>query len=252
VPPAGCSASTKSQKNATPPIMKTVHAFLLLFLALPVAAADLELSDGRIFKDFRIISQTHSTVMVRHARGMAKVDKALLPPSLQDRYPIDREAAASEEEKAQAARAKKQAAEDKAAAAEAKRIADIRAEEIRKNVEFMARQSERLNPTVDPGAVTDAVRRRAERYFNSERQPTGNNSSLKFTVSVEIDPPKAVPGWKNRFDVIGVGWYQYFDSKGASFASDQSWFAAVVQLDARGRPTVVSFSPLRTEPQRAN
>ncbi len=74
-------------------------------LAPALSAADIALSDGRVFHDARIASQTPRTVVIAHAGGLAAVGKELLPADLRSQYPIDEAAARAADEREQAAAA---------------------------------------------------------------------------------------------------------------------------------------------------
>src|SRR5688500_1341367 len=78
--------------------MKPRHLLLFFAIASLACAADLKLTDGRTFKDYRILSPTPTTVVVRHAGGAAKIPKQLLPADVLKSFPIDEEAAAVEAE----------------------------------------------------------------------------------------------------------------------------------------------------------
>lgn len=98
--------------------MRALPLALLAALCLSASAADIALSDGRIFREAKIVSQSPTTVTIRHAAGFDQVPKAKLPPDLAAQYPSD-DAAASLE----AAAAEKRAAATAAAqAAKAERI----------------------------------------------------------------------------------------------------------------------------------
>lgn len=70
---------------------------LLLSIATSLHAADLKLTDGRVLKDWSFLSQTASSVFVKHAGGATKVAKKLLPSEILAKYPIDVESVAREE-----------------------------------------------------------------------------------------------------------------------------------------------------------
>ena len=111
--------------------MKT-RAFVLhllptlgLFLAASIThAADIALTDGRVFRDASVLSQTPRTVVIKHADGLSGVAKTLLPAELAARYPLD-EAAAREADR-QSAEARARA--DAFHRAEALRAAQLRAD----------------------------------------------------------------------------------------------------------------------------
>ena len=74
------------------PVPSRIIGILLYFLAVCLVSAQqpipdavipsLELKDGRVFKDVRVVSQSQLTVLIRCAEGAATVNKALLPESV--------------------------------------------------------------------------------------------------------------------------------------------------------------------------
>lgn len=66
-------------------------------LRLPAEIGDLALTNGRVMRSVVILSQTGLAINVRHAGGLTKIEKQLLPPDLLARFPIDEEQAAREE-----------------------------------------------------------------------------------------------------------------------------------------------------------
>jgi hypothetical protein len=75
---------------------------LLLFRSLSFAT-DLTLTDGRVYKNATIMSQTPLTVIVKHSAGLSSVSKNILPPELRTRYPADETAARDAEAKSKIA-----------------------------------------------------------------------------------------------------------------------------------------------------
>ena len=90
----------------------------LLTAACVSSAADITLPDGRIFREAKIVSQSPTTVTIRHATGFDQVPKSKLPTDLAEQYPTD--TAAAEQEAA--ASEKRAAATATAQAAKAERI----------------------------------------------------------------------------------------------------------------------------------
>jgi hypothetical protein len=242
--------------------MKTILLVLFCSLASLALAADLELADGRIFKNYRITGQTATTVTVRYTGGMAKVDKAQLPAAVLAKYPVDEKAAAAElaaiaEGKARYEAQVRAAAEvegkaRRARAAEAEenraRLAAITAEvEQARRQKAISRQlaaddaAEAL-----PEKILAAVRLRADRYFKTEHGPS---SKLSSEVKYSLEAPRAVEGWGNTYEVTGVGWYEYYESGPYhGFGSERQWFTARVEIDAQGKPKVIDFSPRNGPP----
>ena len=205
--------------------MKTKFLALLFAITLVAAGADLQIADGRIFKDYRIISQTATTVTVRYADGIAKVEKTKLPPDLLAQYPVDEKAAAAE------------AAET----AKGKALYKAQANALVQKQEHVlqARASAAL-----PGKIMAAVRARADSYFKSEY---GSRSPLIFELEIELNPPRPIDGWTITYEVTGVAWYRYYESVwGGSSAIDHDSFTARVECSTvRGADTikVTNFTP---------
>jgi len=110
--------------------MKTLT--LLFCLLTPVSwllASNLALTDGRVLRDATILSQSATTVTVRHAGGLASVPKAQLPEALRAQYPV-----ASQEPGVRS----QESGEQKAA-----RLAKLKADEQARIAKAKARQAER-------------------------------------------------------------------------------------------------------------
>lgn len=271
-------------------IRRVMRSMIVLFLALAtaVSAADLALSDGRVFKDFRVVSQTAMTVLVRHAGGLAKVDKKLLPAEVLARYPIDEKGAAEEaaanargkaeyEEQlkraAEQARAeqktkseKRQATESEldAARQEGKRQAEVAAasaagakeaklEDVqRKDADKLIADHNRLaSGEVPKGLVAKiktAAKNHAEMYFRNEYKRPSNELSLEMKTT--LDEPRTVPGYSNRFEVTGSAWWTSYVSQGQSFTNNKTWFEATVEIDERGGARVADFALRSVDPRR--
>lgn len=80
--------------------MKSLFPNLLCFLALSslLIADDLKLSDGRVLKDYRILSKSASDVMVKHEGGVENVAYSKLPQKLQDELGYDPKQASQKQE----------------------------------------------------------------------------------------------------------------------------------------------------------
>ena len=93
-------------------------------------------------------------------------------------------------------------------------------------------------PTVDLSRVSAAVQRQAEQYYSDGRK-NGSGQTLVFGLAIELDEPRAVPGWTNRYEVKGSAHYNYYDSIwGGSFTSERRRFTAQVEGSR-----VVDFTP---------
>lgn len=80
--------------------MKIIRFALALFAATAAARAEtITLTDGRVFADAKILSQTPTHVTVRHGAGMIQIAKTLLRGDLRAKYPVDEAAAAAAKKK---------------------------------------------------------------------------------------------------------------------------------------------------------
>lgn len=230
--------------------MKLPLFIFALATAAALPAADLNLADGRTFKDYRIIGQTATTVMVRHPGGAAKVAKSQLPADVLQAYPIDEAIAASEAEATARRREtyaeQTRALEEKRAAAQAARIATNIQEAEQQARHYAAAQV--AETRVDEGLaerIEKAVKARAKEYFTLE-QRTGN-SALQLEIKTTLHEPTIVANWPGRYSVIGSGYAQRYDSRGRSFTtSEKVWFEATVET-ARGL-RVTAFARLSSPP----
>jgi hypothetical protein len=81
---------------------------------LPFEVGDLALANGRTLRSVVVLSQTASSINVRHAGGLTKIEKRDLPPELLVRFPVNDAQAAKDQEAASRDRAQR---EEKALAA---------------------------------------------------------------------------------------------------------------------------------------
>jgi len=227
-------------------------------ITIAASAADLKLSDGRILKDYRVTAQTPTRVTVRHAGGMATIEKKLLPSELLKEYPIDAEAAAKEAaeiERGKAAYAEQaRAAEEKRAAEHAAFLAAVAKKREKEEARAAANSATRPNVdvansvavrrTADPlERIEKAIRFRADQYYKSQRQ-TGSGRTLVYDLDYELEDPTPVPGWSGRYEVKGKCLFQYYDSVwGGSFSNGTGTFTAQVEVSATGAVKLVDFSP---------
>jgi hypothetical protein len=235
---------------------------ILSLLALMFASATygdnkptpLKLTDGRVFTEWRIMSETATHVFLKHRGGGVKVAKQLLPAELRAAYPIDE------------AKAKAEAA----ALAESERVgkqrkAEVEAERIKQHQALAAKSAARsraVGDAVEKHRTGEAIRQaidaessdarqaeqyermyaivrtRAKRYYEAERR-NGSGATLVFKIDYEFNEPRQVPGWSDRYEITGVAHYQYYDSVwGGSFSSHVGYFSALI---AKGR--CVDFTP---------
>jgi hypothetical protein len=67
---------------------------------LPATIGDVALANGRVLRSVVILSQTGLAINVRHAGGLTKIEKRLLPAELLARFPVNEDQAAREEQAA--------------------------------------------------------------------------------------------------------------------------------------------------------
>lgn len=202
-----------------------------------LSAADLTLRDGRTLSDYRILSQSPGTVTVRHAEGLAKVDKAQLPPELAAQYPADPDAVAAEQQANERARAEHAA--QVAAAREARRVqyeaeqkarAERRAAQAAKIAAHNAEIEARSRPlTADerraaelvayrtPNGCRTYVEQQGREYFRTTRYADKARPVVR-SVSVTMQPASTV--CESQFVYYGRAWivYGYPDGHSSQWA----------------------------------
>ena len=208
--------------------MKTPIALVLaLAMATLVSAADITLTDGRVFREAVVVSASAGRVCLRHPGGFVQVDKALLTGELAERYPADASATAREDSRL-------------AADAQAKAERDSRAaEQIR-----TARQSTHSSASDEPAAdlaaetIKEVAREYAQSYF--ERNQPGSTNSWSFSMGCSVSEPEPMAGWIDQWRVSGeVGTRDIAAQGGISSVSHR--FEAIVAK--RGtRYSVIDFT----------
>lgn len=178
-------------------------------LSTAISAADLQLSDGRTLRDYRIISQSPGTLTVRHAGGLAKIDKAQLPPEIAAQYPIDPAALAAEQQANERAHAEHTA--QVAAAREAQRLryeaeqrarAERRAAQAAKVAAHNAEVEAHSRPITDEQRRADALaayrtpngcrtyaEQEGKKYFRTTRYADKANPAV-LRVSINMYPTR--------------------------------------------------------------
>ena len=219
------------------------------------------LLDGREFKDCVVSKETYATISFRHAKGMSKVDKALLPPEVLALFPlepalakIEAEANAAGQKAFEARKAEvvaQRAAEGRARVAkieEKKVILQAAAERRRERGESavadaVAQQQTSHAITQLTGAdIEPAILARAENYYRDGRR-AGSGYTMVFRLRIELGEITEVPGWPDRWSCEGHAYYNIYDSVyGGSFSSRDSRFTCEVRR-VNGRIQVSDFSP---------
>lgn len=115
----------------------------------PVDVGDVTLTDGRVLAAAAVLGDSAHTLTVRHGGRVEKIDKALLPPELLARWPVDPVRAGAEERDRQEAAAR--------------RAAEI--EQGRRNAEAIRRENiaeaQAAKGAADKATAEEDTRRRA-------------------------------------------------------------------------------------------
>lgn len=208
--------------------MKIIPGILVAAAASAISlAADISLTDGRVFKDATVMSQTPLKVVIRHAAGLSSVTKQLLPPELQARYPVD-EAAAREAERQATAASEAARESEKNEAERVARMRAQRAESVAANTANADR--EKAFEEARYAAVEREATERAKHYFQYEYNPS-NNSASTWDCSVTISEVRPVEGWPGRWFVRGRSFIKYYQSQGRTFTSQTRDFEAYFYKD---------------------
>lgn len=219
------------------------------------------LLDGREFKDCMVSKETYGTISFRHAKGMSKVDKTLLPPEVLALFPLDPALAKIE---AEANAAGQKAFEARKAEVAAQREAEGRArlakiEEKKAKLQADAerrrergesavadavaqQQTNRAITQITGADIEPAILARAENYYRDGRRD-GSGYTMVFRLRIELGEITEVPGWPDRWNCEGHAYYNIYDSVyGGSFSSRDSRFSCQVRR-VNGRIQVSDFSP---------
>ncbi len=184
----------------------------------------LKLASGRVFQEWRIIGETASTVTVRYPGGATKVEKKLLPESLQAIYKIDPAAVAAEAK----ADAEQKAIYDSQVRATAERqreehealIASVAAAAAKSHQDSQALKSaadaERRAHAEQVASIRREAMKYADHYFRYEYLG-GVSGAIVARLDVDTREPKEISGWPGRYAVEGNASLVYYDSAGMSF-----------------------------------
>lgn len=221
----------------------------------PTRGAKLVLRSGMELVDWSLMSETATTVTIKHKNGAkygaTKVAKTDLPSSLAAFYPVDEDAI----EKARTDADKKSA--DRAELLQ--QIAQLKQENAQLREDLRAA----LNPVVTPGSVAveaqrrraaeaaaavatgddlvQAIRARAEDHYKDGRR-NGSGQTLVFDLRITLEPVVEKPGWPGRYTCTGTVAYSLYDSVwGGSFTSRTGSFSCEVQRGAPGYAKVTEF-----------
>lgn len=202
-----------------------------LFLAASAVvaqAADIELSDGRVFHDAVVVSQTPGRISIRHREGISQVEKYLLTGDLAARYPAD--AATVEREDSRHASAAQVTERRRAESAMAKsRRAAVNASDPDREARAEAAEWARMA----------RIRDCAEAYARSHFERL-EGSSWSFSSGAEIDDPVPMAGWNDQWRVSGLVALRDIHSQGG-LTSQSRKFEVIVKWE-NGRFRVIDFN----------
>ena len=231
LPSEGVHCARNSKWSPIQSILRTLLRPLLITAATCAFAAEtgpspLQLRDGRKFDRWRIVGESSDSVTIRYKGGLAKVDKRQLPDALRAQYPYDEQGA--KEERATSERLRR---ERELRQAEQRRRAERALEAERKKTDA-AEAAEVVIDASTRKQITAAVKAHAERFFRYEYQPATPGRIISITVDVSAEPPIPWTGWKNRYEVRGRGYLQFYNSHYRSGGFDRSSrdYRAIIEL----------------------
>lgn len=224
-----------------------------LTLASWVFAGDLTLSDGRVLTNYRILSETATTVVIRHQQGLSKVEKRLLPAKVLGQYPIDSAGAAAEA--AEVARGK------------AAYAAQVAAERIRRVSDLAASRtpSGQVPPAPSPETAAETSRQQDEErtreakdraqmalmttkakdfadHFFRYDYLAGLNGVVVSRLDLELENPTPVTGWPDRFALEGNCALEYYDSFRVGYNKKRAGAFRVLVESKEGQVKAIDLS----------
>ena len=208
----------------------------------------LRLASGLVYPKWQIIGETASTVTIRYPGGAAKVDKKLLPESLQAIYKIDPVAVAAEakadaEQKAiydsqVRATQERQKEEHEALVASAAKSQQV--SQAHKTAVSTA-DSERRARAQQVAAIKKEAKKCAEHYFRYEYLG-GVSGAVVERLDIDLKEPRDVSGWAGRYAVDGRASLEYFASAGVSFQKSAANAFTVTLEWKDGQADMVDFT----------
>lgn len=246
-------------------IIATIASLVLSSAAVaqgdaPRSGDRLKLKSGTILYSWKVISETPTTLTLRHSDGAQKIRKRDLPEALAIHYPID--AAAAAEEEKEIASGKVEFEKRKAEASKMQAIAALEnqkeleaARERRRQMEIsrQERKDEAIAARLDAREIDRAVAQatnedvekamldHVKRHFGDARI-WGANASVVRKVDVEMGEILPTPGWRNRFQCEGAVRVDFSDSWGVSVGSRSARWVCEVERSPTGRVNVTSLS----------
>ena len=169
----------------------------MLLMAL-AQAETIQLADGRSFAEAKIISQTGRRVVIRHAEGLASVEKSALPEPLRQQYPVYSEP----QPRQPAAPAPSRAAPDSVPQRPA----------LSTTLEIPPKPEPQPEHEPDEKAKASATASGLlYDYFASRYQGIGD----RVNVSLKLDAPEPIPGWAGRWRLHGLATIRHYRNSNA-------------------------------------
>jgi len=174
-------------------------------ILLAAHAESIQLADGRSFAEAKIVSQTGGRVVIRHAEGLASVEKSALPESLRQQYPVYSEPAPLPS----AATAPSQAADSPAPAAPS---CAPQSPALSTTLEVPPKPEPQPQQEPDEKAKASATASGLlYDYFASRYQGIGD----RVDVSLKLEAPEPVPGWAGRWRLHGIATIRHYRDSNA-------------------------------------
>lgn len=176
-------------------------------MGLRLAAETLTLADGRTFQNAVVLSQSPRTVIVRHAGGLASIEKTKLPAALRERYPVDEAAALLEDARLAEERERVRVAAEAAVRAPAPEPAVTAAAKPAVSTATPRPPTREEQQAARKAAVLEKAAVLAQRHFESRYAETLGGwaeATVKLTDAREVD------GWHDRWVVSGQAVVRYF------------------------------------------
>jgi hypothetical protein len=181
----------------------------------PLQVGTLVLLNGVKYTDAVVTAESPLHVTVRHASGVAQIEKGKLPDELYQRFPPDEDTAARDAARAEQLRERAELDRQRLA-----QSARIRQQETASRTAAAAAEQE--NAALRQASQLEAIRGRAASafydHFRRNWKPGSNAiyiTRLQLNVS-EIEPS---PGWEGSYNVKGHVDMEYYLSPGRTFNS---------------------------------
>lgn len=175
-------------KNPGKPL---IAALLVYALSLGARAENIQLADGKVLTDAKIISQSGGRVSIRYAQGLISVLKSTLPDNLRSQYPVFADKPAELKRPA--------------------RAIPVRDDGVAKDEKSSSRSAD-LGITEEARLEQEKVNARAtairlgNEYFRAHYNMIG--AQTEATVRMEEATP--VPGWTGRWMLHGFATVRYY------------------------------------------